>query len=134
MKAKTIGILLVLILIALPVTALTFSGLFIEQGSQNLPAYATSNPAVKEAYLFAVDNPEALDGVNCYCGCMQHPHGGRIHARGLLDCFMRDGGGFDEHASQCDMCIKDALEVKSMLNSGSTKEQIIKAIDSKYRS
>lgn len=100
--------------------------------ASGLPAYATVHPKIKEAYEFAVSNPEALDGVNCYCGCMHHPHDGRIHKRGLLDCF-KNGNAFDNHASQCDMCINDALEVKGMFEQGLPKEEIKKRIDSKYQ-
>lgn len=100
--------------------------------ASGLPAYATVHPKIKEAYEFAVSNPEALDGVNCYCGCMQHPHDGRIHKRGLLDCF-KNGNAFDSHASQCDMCINDALEVKRMFEQGLPKEEIKNKTDSKYQ-
>jgi len=98
----------------------------------NLPYYATSNPTVKQAYEFAFKNPDALDGVNCHCGCMENVHNGRVHKRGLRDCFMTEDGGFEQHASQCDMCIQDTLEVKSMIQSGIAKEQIKQTIDSKY--
>jgi len=99
---------------------------------QSLPSFAVSNPAVKEAYLFAVEHPNILDGVNCHCGCMQAVHNGRVHARGLLDCFRTPDGGFDSHGSQCDMCVRDALEAKRMWAEGRTMDEIKAAIDSKY--
>ncbi len=80
-----------------------------------LPPYAMASAKIKEAYIFAASNPEALDGVECGCGCMQNPHGGRIHSRGLLDCFMENDGSFEMHGSQCDMCINDALAVKQRM-------------------
>ncbi len=97
-----------------------------------LPYYARASPAIQEAYQFAVDNPEALNGVNCYCGCMQHPHDGRIHSRGLLDCFMKPDGSFEQHAANCDMCIRDALTVKSLTEQGLSKEQINTRIAAQY--
>ncbi len=96
-----------------------------------LPSYATKNPLVKEAYLFAKENPSALEGINCYCGCMQHLHDGRLHSKGLHDCFL-NGDKFEIHGSQCNMCINDALEVKRMFESGKSKEEISKYIDKKY--
>ena len=59
------------------------------KNSYGLPGYAVKDPAIEEAYLFANEHPGALDGVNCYCGCMQHLHDGKIHKRGLLDCFVK---------------------------------------------
>src|SRR3989338_7906342 len=100
--------------------------------ANNLPSFATAAPIVEEAYKFAFSNPEALNGVKCYCGCMQHLHDGRIHKRGLLDCFMKEDGSAEKHASQCDMCIKDALQVKQMTENGVDKETIKATIDSKY--
>ena len=131
MKIKTAGILVLVALIAIPALAFTFSGMLVNQDT-SLPAYATTHPLIKEAYMFAVEHPEALDGVNCYCGCMQHLHDGRIHKRGLLDCFLKENGSFEIHASECDMCIKDALQVKQMFESGTSKETIKQTIDAKY--
>ncbi|MBI4018599.1 MAG: hypothetical protein HY368_03245 [Candidatus Aenigmarchaeota archaeon] len=120
-----IGLMAVALVAGLVVT---FSG----KASGGIPAYATRHPLVKEAYMFAVENPGALDGVNCYCGCMHHPHDGRVHSRGLLDCYRTADGGFDRHASECDMCIMDALQVKEMTAQGKTKDEIKRYIDGKY--
>ncbi len=97
-----------------------------------LPAYASINGEIQEAYLFATENPEALNGVNCHCGCMKMVHDGRIHKRGLLDCFKKENGDYDSHAANCAMCITDTLKVKQLLQEGKTKEEIILAIDNKY--
>src|SRR3989339_1197174 len=78
----------------------------------DVPWYAKQDKSTLEAYTFAFESSEDLNGVNCYCGCMQHQHDGRLHSRGLLDCFTKPDGSFDRHASQCDMCINDALQVK----------------------
>lgn len=97
----------------------------------DLPSYATSNSRIREAYEFAVSNPDALDGITCRCGCMQMPHDGRVHSRGLHDCFLRDGG-FDSHAANCDMCINDALQAKSLYGQGKSKAEINSIIGAKY--
>ena len=56
-------------------------------------------PEVKEAYRFAVANPEVLTHIPCYCGCNALGH------RHNLDCyvksFRKDGSvaEFDNHAA-----------------------------------
>lgn len=102
------------------------------KGDTDLPAYALINGEIQEAYSFATENPEALNGVNCHCGCMNIVHEGRIHSRGLLDCFKKENGEYDRHAANCAMCITDALEVKQLLQKGKTKEEIKQTIDNKY--
>lgn len=104
----------------------------IENNPDNLPRYAFISDQVKEAYLYAKNNPEALNGVNCHCGCMETIHEGRLHSRGLLDCFMKPNGEFDGHGANCKMCYMDALEVKQLIQEGKTKDEIKKIIDLKY--
>ncbi len=130
---KALYILLVIVVVMSLAVIFSFTNPSGQAAKSSLPFYASSHPLIKEAYTFAMDNPEQLNGVNCYCGCMQHVHDGRIHRRGLLDCFMKEDGSFDRHASTCDMCIKDALEVKQMAAEGKSKSEIKSAIDSKYR-
>ncbi len=120
-------------LIALVVAVYFVSGAYFFRGNkEGLPGYALENEQVKEAYLFAKENPFALEGINCYCGCMQHPHGGRIHAKGLHDCF-RNNNGFEIHGSQCDMCINDALQIKHLAVQNKSKSEIKKIVEEKYK-
>ncbi len=102
------------------------------KNSLDLPAYSSINSEIQEAYLFATENPQALSGVNCHCGCMKMVHDGRIHTRGLLDCFKKENEDYDNHAANCAMCITDTLEVKKLLTEDKTKEEIIQIIDNKY--
>lgn len=111
--------------------ALAVSG--SSQPGLSLPAFAMGSSKVSEAYAFASLEPEKLDGINCACGCMQHVHDGRLHKRGLLDCFMKEDGSYEQHASNCDMCINDALEAKQMFAQGMGKEEVKAKIYSKYR-
>ncbi|MBI4017650.1 MAG: hypothetical protein HY366_01745 [Candidatus Aenigmarchaeota archaeon] len=122
---------LVVSLIALVAGIALFAATARPPASEAMPPYATGYPLIKEAYVFASANPEKLDGVPCYCGCMQHPHGGRLHSRGLLDCY-KNGDAFERHASECEMCIMDALSVKKMDSEGKSKEEIVRAINAKY--
>lgn len=65
-----------------------------------LPDYVRLNapPAVKEAYRFAIANPDVLKSIPCYCGC------GAVGHQSNLDCYVKDmrpDGSrivFDNHA------------------------------------
>jgi predicted small secreted protein len=63
-----------------------------------LPGFARdAPPQVKEAYRFAIANPDALKQYPCYCGCDAVGH------KSNLDCYVKevrpDGSiVFDEHA------------------------------------
>ena len=105
---RTLSIAVLLILLV--PTALLFT--MKKPVSTGTPWFIERNPTIKEAYEFAAGNPDALNGVPCRCGCFSIPHDGRLHKRGLLDCFFRDDGSYDIHASQCSSCIEDALKVK----------------------
>ncbi len=49
-----------------------------------LPEYLRTAPeVVREAYQFALANPEVLEVIPCYCGC------GAEH-RSVKDCFVRE--------------------------------------------
>src|SRR3989344_8872183 len=73
----------------------------------DLPNYAFIKPNIKEAYSFAKLNVTELTGLPCNCGCGKDAssHGGRLHSRGLIDCFMKGDvnyeGSWDAHASEC---------------------------------
>ncbi|MDD5024774.1 MAG: PCYCGC motif-containing (lipo)protein [Methanoregula sp.] len=127
-----VSIAIIVALIA--VTAIIFlpRGAGAAPDSSGLPDYALASDRIKEAYLYARDNPERLDGINCWCSCMQMAHNGRIHSRGLLDCFRKENGEYDPHGASCTMCFEDALQVKSLYTEGKTKEEIKAVIDAKH--
>jgi hypothetical protein len=99
-----------------------------------LPSYAFASADITEAYLFATEHPDALNGVECHCGCMETPHGGRIHTRGLIDCYFREDGTYDTHASNCARCIADTLDVKTLFLKGMSKDAINQTLEAKYES
>ena len=119
-----ITIIILAALIAVPIAIFSKTG-------GGLPKYALQTEKIKEAYTFATDSPDALDGINCFCGCMQNLHNGRLHSKGLHDCF-RNGKGYEIHGSQCDMCVNGVLDVKTLLGQGKTKDEIKSFIDEKY--
>lgn len=63
-----------------------------------LPAFVRdAPPQVKEAYRFAIANPEVLSAFPCYCGC------GAMGHESNLDCYIKeirpDGSvAFEDHA------------------------------------
>src|SRR3989338_1576718 len=105
-----------------------------------LPDYAFTKTGIKDAYSFAKLYEDKLTGLPCNCGCMSDAanHGGRLHSRGLIDCFMQgdvnNGGEWDEHASECGLCYEDALYVKKLYGGGRTKEEIKQIFEAKYAS
>ena len=103
-----------------------------------LPDYAFTKPGIKEAYSFAKLERDKLTDLPCNCGCMTDAvnHGGRLHSRGLIDCFMQgevnNGGKWDSHASECGLCYEDALYAKKLYGESKTKEDIKQALEEKY--
>jgi hypothetical protein len=97
-----------------------------------LPSYAFADTDVKAAYLFATEHPDALTGVECHCGCRETPVDGRLHTRGLIDCFFNENGTYDSHASECPRCIQDTLEAKRLFEKGMTRDAINQTLEAKY--
>ena len=138
MKTHNKNLKLLLGIALIIVAVLTIFILFGSKGSnvQKMPAllpeYALKTPEITEAYLFASQNPDALNGVNCYCGCMKGLTDDRLHYRGLIDCYTEINGSFDAHASNCSTCINEALRVKTLLSQGKSKDDIKATIDAEY--
>lgn len=91
------------------------------QASKKLPATLPparfSHPAVKRAYQIAGTIPKVIAQQPCYCWCSKH-----AGHDSLLDCYV------DEHASQCDMCIKEVLLADRMHKQGKSPAAIRQAI------
>lgn len=125
-------------LISLSILIILISSFFIiflkEQNTGSLPYYALRDERTKEAYTFAKENQDALNGINCHCGCMEAIHNGRIHKRGLLDCFIKEDNTFEPHGAGCEMCVYDTLQVKQLYREGKNKDKIKSIIDGKYTS
>lgn len=99
-----------------------------------LPSYAYTNPLTLKGYKYAIEHPEILEQIPCYCGCGSHgseasdykPH------RFLRDCYINDKWEFDEHASFCDVCIGEAIKVQDYLAKGKTLAEARALIDQEY--
>ncbi|MAT43717.1 MAG: hypothetical protein CL609_15375 [Anaerolineaceae bacterium] len=105
----------------------------IEMASMSsMPAEVQNAPSiVREAYQFAVANPEALKNVPCYCGCNAVGHTSNY------SCYVKEVKEtgeiiFDQHALGCSICVDIAQDVIKMTKDGKTPSEIRTIIDSTY--
>lgn len=97
-----------------------------------LPGEMQSAPvSVREAYQFALANPETLHQIPCYCGC------GPMGHTSNYSCYLEDtqGGGepaFDSHALGCGICVDITQDVIRMQREGKAIDEIRLAVDAKY--
>jgi len=97
-----------------------------------LPSELRDAPlTVREAYQFAVANPDVLKAIPCYCGC-----GGMGHTSNYA-CYVSgeaaDGSlNFDSHALGCSICVDITQDAMRMLNQGEPPEAIRAYIDQTY--
>jgi hypothetical protein len=95
------------------------------QDVQNAPA------VVKQAYQFAVANPDVLTQLPCYCGC-----GGMGHTSNY-SCYVADvdAGGtpaFDGHALGCSICVDITQDAMRMLDKDNSLGEIRAYVDQTY--
>lgn len=97
-----------------------------------LPEFARSEPpAVRDAYRFAIANPDELAKYPCYCGC------GAMGHTSNLSCYISDISAdgavtFDNHASGCGICVDITQDVMRLMNEGQSSQQIRAYIDAQY--
>lgn len=97
-----------------------------------LPAFLDdASIRVREAYRFAIANPQELEKYPCYCGCnaMGHRHN--------LDCYIagKHANGalkYDEHAQYCQVCIDITHDVMRLMRQGKSSAEIRAYIDATY--
>ena len=79
------------------------------------------------AYQVAVSAPEALSAAPCYCGCgVSQGH------LSLKDCYLQSDGSYTDHASNCHLCVAEALDVGKWHAEGVSLKEIRSRIDQKY--
>ncbi len=88
-------------------------------------------PRVKEAYEFAIEKPEVLEYIPCFCGC------GSIGHMSNKDCYVKhtkaDGSVIlDNHGTKCELCVEITLETKDLLDKGNPLKEIRRIIDQNY--
>lgn len=76
---------------------------------------------VRTAYEAAKKYAYVLENIYCYCRCKEN-----IGHRALVECFE------SMHASDCDVCMNEAMIAAKMTQEGKTPKEIQKAIDAYY--
>lgn len=90
-----------------------------------------AHPMVQDAYAYALERPDVIEWMPCYCGCGAMAHDSN------LDCFFKPRGSgeglvFEEHASYCDICVETALMARQMMGKGRPLTEIRATIDAMY--
>ena len=99
-----------------------------------LPDYVqNAPPRVKDSYQYAIDHPDDLAAVPCYCGC------GRMGHTSNLTCFIsgktKEGVPiFEPHATGCGICVDIAQDVMRLRGEGKSLSEIRTTIDATYSS
>lgn len=110
-------------------------GQAMQSGDMLFPDYVLAAPAKTQvAYQFALDRPDVLMWMPCYCGC-----GGHNGHKSNKNCFIKEGSTladpqFDEHGSTCEMCVNIALDARTMTAEGRPLSEIRSYIDATYGS
>lgn len=119
--------LIVVVLMPLAVTASCASnpGHELKMASMNMLSAPVQNAPtrVREAYQFALANPDVLKNVPCYCGC------GAIGHTSDYSCYVKEAradGTFvlDEHALGCSLCVDIAQDVMQKTRDGRSPPEI----------
>lgn len=97
-------------------------------GGQEFPSFVYRSSLSLDGYRAAVENQDVIAMMPCYCGCSQANGHLSLH-----DCFLKETGGFDDHASGCDLCNKEALDAVKWHNEGRDLAQVRAMIDDKYQ-
>lgn len=93
-----------------------------------LPTKMQNAPTrVREAYQFAVVNPDALKNVPCYCGC-----GAIGHTSNYACYYDKAKKTFDEHALGCSVCVDIAQDVMTLTREGKSPPGIRTSIVATY--
>ncbi len=105
---------------------LPYTGL-AKGASATFPSFVSAE--VKDGYQFAIERPDVLKVLPCYCGC-----GLTSGHKNNLDCFIlgqdRAGGiQFDDHASFCQTCLDIARDAKRLVAEGKSLPEIRAYVD-----
>lgn len=98
-----------------------------------LPEFAQKTARVSEAYIYAVQNPDKVMYLACYCGCAGMQHSDKLLShKSLKDCYIKPDGSYEPHASECKLCNDITLEARDMLMKGYSLKDVRKIIDDAY--
>ena len=97
-----------------------------------LPDWVMSAPTrVREAYQYAVSNPDELAKYPCYCGC------GSMGHTSNLSCYVQNTAPdgtitYDNHATGCGICVDIAQDVMRLKAQGQSSPEVRAYIDAQY--
>ena len=98
----------------------------------DMPPEVQSAPVtVREAYQFAVANPEVLQQLPCYCGCGVMGHTSN-YACYVADVDASGQIAFDPHALGCTICVDITQDAMRLLKQGKAVPEIRAYIDQTY--
>ncbi len=83
------------------------------------PRYFVGKTA--KAYEVARRIPEVLDRIYCYCRCQDN-----FGHKSLLTCYV------DRHASQCGVCMDEALMAYDLVRKGYDTDEVVERVDSYF--
>jgi hypothetical protein len=101
--------------------------------SEALPEFIVAlGERTAAAYSFALDRPDVMLWIPCYCGC-----GGHEGHKSARDCFVDPSSSsgdivFDEHGSDCTVCVDITLRAQEMTLAGSSVSEIRTAVDQEF--
>lgn len=118
------------ILIFVPVMLLSNA----ESRDEKLNSYLDEHkakPQERQAYHFALEHPDVLKVLPCYCGCTREGH------KSNYNCFFKEKGAkgkdeFDMHGLHCPMCVDIALYAKQQTSQKKSLQAIRKDVDAAY--
>lgn len=99
------------------------------------PEVQQAPTTVREAYQFAVYNPDVLSELPCYCGC------GAMGHISNYSCYVQESGqtgadardiAFDNHALGCSICVDITQDAMRMLDEGKSVDEIYEYVDATY--
>ncbi|MBI4321259.1 MAG: hypothetical protein HY675_22440 [Chloroflexi bacterium] len=92
------------------------------------PDFVYNSALALQAYRLAVKEKDVLARIPCYCDC-----GRASQHTSLKDCFYKSDGTFNDHASNCDVCEQEIIDLSAWREQGKDLRQIRMMIDEKYR-
>lgn len=100
----------------------------------HLPDYVQkTTSAAQMAYQFAIDHPEILKQIPCYCGC-EKTLGHKHNLACYVTTFKPDGSvaQYSDHAVYCTTCLDITQIAMKMRSEGKTVQAIHNTIDTQY--
>lgn len=139
-KIPRFYIMLVLVVVLFSGLLSACSGSKAEKSHQNLemasldklPAEIKTAPlAVRQAYQFAVANPQVLQAIPCYCGC------GVMGHTSNYSCYVSDVQAdgkviFDNHSLGCSICVDITQDTMRLLQQGKPVPEIKEYVGQTY--